>query len=618
MNSQADNRWQSEHAPLIGRLYEVESLRETEGSEGRGGCRPEEGVSEGRSDENRTTPQPAAEAVLPFVGHIADYVSGLSITVERTLTLDEDLHLADHTFVHAPGVKPVSACLPVVPLTMAMEIMAETAACLAPGLGLIGFEDVKASRWIELTDTDRLPLRIKAETAHFDNERHLYRIAAGIYAGEQSEPAIKSCVLFAPHYYLELYPDFSESPDVRPHSRSGGQIYEERHMFHGPTYQLITGEILLHDCGIIGESLVRDHANLFRSTNLPQLLIDPALLDTVGQLFGIWAIEQRERQIFPIGMKKLELYRSTPPAGTRVPLRIEVTQEEAKTLRADVEIQDGDGSVWLRIKDWGAWKFRWPKRVTNFRRLPTRAPLSRQTKLPGLAPTAVCCMIAPSDLTGFDATLLARFCLNADEMRAFGEKKAFPKRQQQWLLGRIAAKDAARIWLARTAEKDEMLHPAALAIETDQGGQPQLALGASKRALPKLSIAHCDEGAVALACSEAVGVDIEPICPRQPSFLETIATDAEQRLLNANTSGWTDPERVTRLWCAKEAVGKLLGIGMNGSPRTYELCAVNPDGMMQVVYRDSSQVIAVRTLREHELIIAYAGAHLAASDQTQA
>lgn len=632
MNSQADSRWQSEHAPLIiGRLYEVESLREMEGSEGQGECRPEEGVSEGRPDENRTAPQQAGEfqisadqsageAVLPFVGHIADHVPGLSITVERMLTLDEDLHLADHTFVHAPGVKPVSACLPVVPLTMAMEIMAETAACLAPSLGLIGFEDVKANRWIELADTDRLPLRIKAETSQFDNERHLYRIAAGIYVGDQSTPAIQSCVLFSSHYYLDLYPDFAESVDVRPYSRSGEQIYEERHMFHGPTYQLLTGPILLHDRGIIGESLVRDPANLFRSTDLPQLLIDPTLLDTVGQLLGIWAIEERERQVFPIGMKKLELYRPTPPAGTRLPLRIEVTQEEAKTLLADVEIQDGDGSVWLRIKDWGAWKFRWPKRLTDFRRLPTRAPLSRQTKLPGLEPTAVCCMIAPSDLASFDATLLARFCLNADEMRALAEKKAFPKRQQQWLLGRIAAKDAARIWLAGTAGRGEMLHPAALAIEADQGGQPRLALGASKGALPKLSIAHCDEGAVALACSEAVGVDIEPIRPRQPSFLETIATDAERRLLNANGSGWTDPEGewVTRLWCAKEAVGKLLGIGMNGSPRAYELRAVDPDGMMQVAHRESGRVSAVRTLREHELIIAYAGAHLAASDQTPA
>ena len=58
------------------------------------------------------------------------------------MTLDEDLHLADHAFVHAPGVKPLFACLPVVPMTLSLEILAEAAACLAPGYGLIGFEEV--------------------------------------------------------------------------------------------------------------------------------------------------------------------------------------------------------------------------------------------------------------------------------------------------------------------------------------------------------------------------------------------------------------------------------------------------------------------------------------------
>lgn len=176
MNSREDNRRPAENASSISRLHK-QFLLEMEGAQGREERPPKKAASE-TPDENRTILLPrepavfqgeAAEAVLPFVGSIISYVPGMSITVERVLTLNEDLHLADHTFVHAPGVKPVFACLPVVPLTMAMEIMAETAACLAPGLGLIGFEDVKANRWIELADTDRLALQINAETIHFDN-----------------------------------------------------------------------------------------------------------------------------------------------------------------------------------------------------------------------------------------------------------------------------------------------------------------------------------------------------------------------------------------------------------------------------------------------------------------
>lgn len=559
-------------------------------------------------------------SVLPFVGRIAGHVPGVSITTERILTLDEDLHLADHAFVHAPGVKPLSACLPVVPLTMGLEIMAETAACLAPGYGLIGFEDVTATRWIELADTDRLYLRIKAKIAQFDAQRAVYRIATAIYVEDRPAPAIQSCILFAPHYCLDLSLDITGYDNVRVHSWSGEQIYEKRYLFHGPTYQILTGQILLYDRGAAGELLVKAPTDLFRSTSRPQLLTDPVLLDAVGQLLGIWAVEQRERQVFPIGMKKLELYRPTPPVGTRVPVRIEITREETKTLYADAEIQDGMGAVWLWIKDWGAWKFRWQKRLMDFRRWPTRYPLSRPISLPGLAPTAVCCMVAPTDVAGFDAGLLARFYLHMDEMRAFTDKRSFPRRQQQWLLGRVAAKDAVRAWLAQQADAEEMPHPAALVIENNQRGLPRVALGGTREGLPKLSISHCEDCAIAIAHGEAVSVDIEPVGPRARAFLETIATDAERGLLCGCGSESVGPtsEWITRLWCAKEAAGKLLGTGMNGLPRAYELQTFSRDGVMHMVHRDSSRAITVRTLREQEFIIAYAGVQVAASDQASA
>lgn len=627
METQANECWEGGRVPLIGRLYEVESMREV-GGLNEGEVLPEKVSGTPRSanlvppprEPERKVPdqQPASETVLPFVQRIAAFVPGASITVQRTLTLDEDLHLADHALVHAPGVKPISGCLPVVPLTMALEIMAETAACLAPGFGLIGFEDVTASRWIELADTETLELRITAETAQADHDRNIYWIAAAIYVSDQPTPAIQSRVLFAPQYCLDLSMNFAEGEDVRPLSCSGEQIYENRHLFHGPTYQLLTGQILVHNRGISGYAVVKAPTSLFQSTCSPQLLIDPTLLDTVGQLLGVWAIEQRDRQVFPIGMKKLELYRPTPAAGSRLPVWVEITQEEAKTLRADVEIQDGAGSVWLRIRGWRGWKFRWSKQVTDFRRLPTRFPLSRRTELPGLPATAVCCMIMPADVARFDATLLARFCLDMNEMRDFGDKRSFPRRQQHWLLGRIAAKDAARIWLARNAGSKGMLHPAALSIESDENGQPRLAPHLSELGLPKLSIAHCDEGVIALAHNEAVGVDIEPIAQREPDFFETMANDAERRLVNARGSGDAANEWITRAWCAKEAAGKLLGSGMRGSPRAYEVRSVEPDGLFRVVHLESGQEIAVRTVRGHDLIIAYASDDVVATHQVPA
>jgi phosphopantetheinyl transferase len=603
---------ESDVLPLIGRMYEVEAFRELETPkhpppESDATIRPDPLGNEAvitAYDGTRPNTGASDEPVLPFVGRILDHVAGQSITVERSLTLDEDLHLADHAFVHAPGVKPLSACLPVVPMTLSLEILAETAACLAPGYGLIGFEEVKATRWIELADTDRLRLRITARFAQWDAERSTCHIAAAIHIEDQTAPAIQARVLFAPYYRVDLSLCFTELANAHHCPRSAEEIYQDRHLFHGPVYQCLAGQILLGDRGAAGELMVKAPEIMFRSIRKPQFLTEPALLDAVGQLIGIWAME-RERYVFPIGIGKLELYRPTPPPGTRCPVRIEITRDEGKTLAADVEIQDGAGAVWMRIKDWVDWKFRWEKRLLNFRRLPTRYLLSQVLDLPALSPSASCRVITAGDVAGFDSGLLARFCLHMDEMEAFSDKRPHSQRQQHWLLGRIAAKDAVREWLARQAGTDDMVHPAALIIDNDEQGQPRVVAGFESERLPRLSISHSEDRAVAIAHADAVGVDIESIRPREPDFVETMASESERSILGG-LHGDSD-EWLTRLWCAKEAAAKFLGFGMNGSPKIYEAHAIGEDGLIHIVHRDSGRTIVVRTLRQAGFVIAYAG-----------
>src|SRR5579885_1754107 len=86
-------------------------------------------------------------------------------------------------------------------------------------------------------------------------------------------------------------PTFNELSAAHRHPLSAEQIYSERHMFHGPCFQGLAGEIIIGDQGIAGEFVVRSPEALFRSTRYPQLLADPALLDAVGQLIGIFAAE---------------------------------------------------------------------------------------------------------------------------------------------------------------------------------------------------------------------------------------------------------------------------------------------------------------------------------------
>lgn len=552
---------------------------------------------------------PARESIMPFIGSILEHVPQRSITIERTLDLAEDLYLADHVFVHAPGIKPLSACLPVLPMTVSLEIMAEAAACLAQGHGLIGFECVKATRWIELADTETLTLRIEARHERVDPERQIHRVAAAIHVGKQTTPAISADVLLAPRYQLELAFAFTEFSSPRRHPLTGEQLYRERLLFHGPSYQCLVGDIILGEEGATGELLVKSPTeNQFRSIRRPQLLTDPQLLDAVGQLVGVWAME-RERYVFPIGIEKLELYRPTPPAGTRVPVHVEIVDDEAKTLRANIEIQDGAGGVWMRIRHWRMWKFRWERRFVEFRRTPTRRMLSEPLALPSLPPTAVCQTLSAKDLSNFDAGLLARFYLHVDEMPEYAAKAAAPQRQMQWLFGRVAAKDAARAWLERRTRDEAMAHPAAFAIENDARGRPSIKYLSGDKGPPRISIAHCEDRAIAIAHDGALGVDIELIRTRDQSFLEVFSTAAERNLLIGQVGGGSSDqmaEWITRLWCAKEAAGKLLETGVEGGPKKFEATGIDAAGAVRISHGESGRPVWVRTVRDADFIIAYA------------
>lgn len=599
--------------PLVARMYEVQAAHELEMPESEVTAQSlQPNVAEVSHNYDTGTEgleamqnmEPENEMVMPFVGQIIEHIPGESIVIERILNLAEDLYLADHAFVHAQEVKPLSACLPVLPMTFSLEVMSEVAACLVPGYGLIGLEDIKATRWIELADTDQLTLRITAGQIHLDPVQQNYRIEAAIYIKGQTMPAISAVVLFAAHYQLNLEVNFTQLTEVN--QLSAEQVYQDRLMFHGPRLHCLAGEILLGDHGAVGEFVTRTSGNLFRSLPNPQLLLDPALLDGVGQLMGIWAMARRDRSAFPIGFKKLELYQPTPPPGTRVPVRIEITREEIKTLHADIEIQDGAGGVWMRIHDWGMWKFRWAQKLLDFRRLPTRYQVSDAIILPSLAPSTICRMLSSTELTGFDADLLARFYLNVDEFSVFTAKATVPQRQHQWLLGRIAAKDAVRAWIAVRSHAEEMLHPASFAIENDERGQPlvscQVGYGLPT---PKISIAHCEDRAIAIAESVPVGVDIERISAHNPEFLETITSEAERALLNGQDDMEASSDWITRIWCAKEVVGKLMGTGVS-TPQQLKITAIATDGTIQIQPQGNDRPVFVSTTRDGDFIIAHA------------
>ena len=112
---------------------------------------------EGRSTGSAGSPAPKS---LPFIRAIEKRVAGEELSASAVLDLGEDLFLRDHALGRGVSTSdPELTGLPVVPLTMGMEMLAEAALALAadPDRKVIGMRDVRAYRWMML-DGSQLPL----------------------------------------------------------------------------------------------------------------------------------------------------------------------------------------------------------------------------------------------------------------------------------------------------------------------------------------------------------------------------------------------------------------------------------------------------------------------------
>jgi phosphopantetheinyl transferase (holo-ACP synthase) len=166
-----------------------------------------------------------------------------------------------------------------------------------------------------------------------------------------------------------------------------------------------------------------------------------------------------------------------------------------------------------------------------------------------------------------------------------------PRRKRSWLLGRIAAKDAARraLW----ARGERAVFPVEIGVVNDPTtGAPSL-VGPRAAGL-HVSLAHKDDVAVAIVSAvREVGIDVEKIEPRSEQ-LAGVALTAGELALGADRPR---DEWFVRLWTAKEAVAKERRTGMSG-PKALEVTRVAGDTLWIGDTR-------VETVREGEHIIAW-------------
>lgn len=543
------------------------------------------------------TLDPAVAARLPVLGEIVHWLPNQELRIHRRLDLAEDLFLHDHLFVF--NDKPVPERLPVLPLTVSMEFMSEAASILCPGLGLIGFENVRGQRWVGMRECLWIDIEIRARVVSVDPETGVTRIQCStIFEDKQS---FSVTVLLATEYRQDVRFDMSDSGGgAWPYTVD--QVYSQRWMFHGPAFHVVAGLQEMGNPSASAALAVRPTDQLFSSKPDPLLLTDPCLMDGIGQIVGLWALAHGQ-YILPTGAEKVEFYRPTPPIGTVAPIRIEIIElnPDTKLLRANIEIEDGQGGVWVRVTGWSEFVWKWTQKYFDSTRLPAHYLLSDVLDLPGLPAGSVCTLATKQDFKDVDPDWTARVFLSSQEMPAYWALEN-TKLKRQLVFSRVAVKDAVRQWWHQTHGTLYPL-PASLTIGHDAAGRPVLE-PADDPAWPFISLAHTDTACVALAAGVPVGIDFEPADDRASEILRHFATDAEIALLE--TLGVSQPNEFwpKRLWCAKEAVGKLLGTGLAGRPKDFVAVDANAEGCLLLQYVPTGDRYVVSTLRMGDNILA--------------
>ncbi|WP_416211288.1 beta-ketoacyl synthase N-terminal-like domain-containing protein [Frankia sp. Cas3] len=469
-------------------------------------------------------------------------------SVRRTLSIETMPYIIDHCFYgQPPGWPHLADRFPVIPMTTLLEMMIDEARAFAPGRVALGLTDIRALRWLAIAPAVEVTI-----TA----------VAVGPDAVMVNvEGYARGTVILGDDYPAPPTPSDEPLPDLRRDVVDGQSIYRSGRLFHGPGFQGLVAVGPISPKGVHGEFVV---------TEAPG-----ALLDTAGQLFGYWPMEylRTDWLLLPTTIRSLRFFGPPPVVGDRLTGTVWVRDVGDTTVTADLEIRAADGTVWAVIEGWKDRRFSQDDVTWAMLLSPARSAIAERAEGGWV-------FVRERWHDTASRELMLRHHLDADERAALAARN--PKAARQWLIGRIAAKDAVRHWLWDGGAGD--VWGIEIGVSNEPSGRPVIDRlpdrgGTPIAAPPHVSLAHTGFLGVALVHPEGdVGIDIERVAPRAPG-VETLALAETEQVLLTEVAG-ADPDRralwFTRFWTAKESVAKADGVGLAGQPKRFVVDTVAP------------------------------------------
>ncbi|BAV04111.1 Acyl transferase domain-containing protein [Filimonas lacunae] len=454
---------------------------------------------------------------------------------ELAVSLTSHPYLIDHALVkQKPGWHCAADMDPVIPMTMMIELFAEAALEQAQGRVVQVVRNMKVFQWMNVASPFKEVIKgdwTTADTVALNMEKY-------------AQAQVQTGNTFAAVESL----DFTVG-ELLPISVTPAQIYEQ-HMFHGPAYQGIEQVTAVGSKGISGRITGSSGKG--------------SLLDNAGQLFGLWLqlTLEKDRVAFPVKIDSIAFSADVHDQAGSFECICTLTEITDEFATANICLKRA-GKVWAILKGWQNRRLELDDRLWNVSVSPLQNQLAEE-----VAPGVFWFNQAYNRVVSWDFILKRYF--NQQEKAHY---HALPVTQKkEWLISRVAVKDAVRALLRNTAK--ELCYPIELEIKSDVQGRP-LVEGMLAKGI-QISLAHKKTEAVAVARYDtSVGVDIEEISVRGEGFKSMVFTEMEQRLL----AGKDEAEWITRGWVAKEAYGKYLGKGLMGNPKAYEITALRGEDL---------------------------------------
>lgn len=578
-------------------------------------------------DDRRLAP----EHRYPLLGTIVTWESGRELVAERVFDRERDRYLQDHTLGRAvsttdDGLTPLA----IMPLTMSLEILAEAAACLLPGCVVVGMRDVHAGRWLAWEDEPQT-LRVSATRQDTSADFECVRVTLRNLSEPEGDgvaprpPVVEATVLLSDAYPQPAPRRLSQPSQARRSRWTPDRLYRDV-MFHGPAWQGVTGIEGTGADGIVARLEVLPAAEFLVDAGPLDFVIDPITLDAAGQAIGFWTTEHLSNGsvIFPFRLNGLDIFGPRPPVGAPIGCTAQIGLVGDQLVRSDIELTTADGTLWMRLEGWEDKRFDVPEHLHALILSDSDRMVSSDWSAHAvpLNDDRIACRAVDTTVRAdqtFWKRVWARRVLGRAERERFAELRFPDHRQLEWLGARTAAKEAVQL-LVRRHYGLELL-PADIEIHAGLDGQP-LVTGswlASVGGAPIVSLAHTDGLAVALAALPAdggirrVGIDIERLKERPDGFADVAFDEIERGLIHA-TAAINEREWLLRCWCAKEAAGKAVGLGLVDGPRSFAVVAIDvesgrvlvePRGRLAARLEPPADTrIVVYTRREDEVVSA--------------